>query len=47
MFVMRKLKGLKLSQIILKYFNNLPAKIDFALKKMKQNKVTEVLVQRI
>jgi len=41
MFGMRQLKGLKLSQIILKYLNILPAKFDF--EKVKQNKVRENL----
>jgi len=45
MFGMRQLKGLKLSQIILQYGNIFPAKFDF--EKVKQNKVKEVLVQRI
>jgi len=45
MFGMRQLKGLKLSHIILKYVNILPATFDF--EKVKQNKVREVLVQRI
>jgi len=45
MFGMRQLKGLKLSQIILKYVNILPAKFDF--EKVKQNKARELLVQRI
>jgi len=40
MFVIRQLKGFKLSHIILKYVNILPAKFDF--KKVKQNKVREV-----
>jgi len=43
MFGMRQLKYLQLSQIILKYVNILPAKFD--LKKVKQNKVREVLAQ--
>jgi len=37
MFGMRQLKGLKLSQIILKYVNILPAKFEF--EKVKQNRV--------
>jgi len=37
MFGMRQLKSLKLSQVILKYVNILPAKFDF--EKVKQNKV--------
>jgi len=41
---MRQFKGLKLSQIILKYVNILPAKYDF--EKVKQNKVREVLLQK-
>jgi len=45
MFGMRQLKGLKLSQILLKYVNILPAK--FAFEKVKQNKVREDLVKRI
>jgi len=39
MFGKRQLKGLKLSQIILKYVNILPAKFDF--EKVKQIKVRE------
>jgi len=42
---MRQLKCLKLSQIILKCVNILPAKFEF--EKVKRNKVREVLVQRI
>jgi len=41
MFGLRQLKGLKLSQIILKYVNILSAKFDF--QKVKQNKVRENL----
>jgi len=37
MFGMSQLKGLKLSQIILKYVNSLPAKFE----KVKQNKVRD------
>ncbi|TNN41356.1 hypothetical protein EYF80_048469 [Liparis tanakae] len=38
MFGMRQVRGLKLSQIIFKYLNILPAKFD--LEKVKQNKKT-------
>jgi len=42
---MRQLKGLKVSRILLKYVNILPEKFD--LENVKQNKVREVLGQRI
>jgi len=45
MFGRRQLKGLTLSQVIFHCVNILPAKFDF--EKVKQNKVREVLVQRI
>jgi len=45
MFGTRQLKSLKLSQIWLKYVNILPAKFDF--EQVRQNKVREVLVERI
>jgi len=37
MFIMRQLKGLKLSQIILKYVNILPAKFDFEKSEAEQS----------
>jgi len=37
MFAMRQLKGLKLSHIILKYVNILPAKFDFEKSEAKQS----------
>jgi len=45
MFGTRQMKSLKLSQIILKYVDIISAKFD--CEKVKQNKVRDVLVQRM